>query len=189
MSDRAPTTEIALFGLRPRLVRFFSGRGLAWAADDLADDVILRVLKKVRQGEAIESLHGFALGVARLVLLEQLRGPDSRQVPLDVDVQAPDTDETESAAQDCLDRCLGELPPRARELILRFYGQGRHGAKIMDVRRHLAGDLAISMDALYLRASKLRRTLRACVESCSGESGASRGQKPAGSITPRGGSE
>jgi DNA-directed RNA polymerase specialized sigma24 family protein len=166
MKDAALVSEEVLLEVRPRLLRFFSSHGRAWAADELADDVILRVLTKRRQGEVIENVTAYSLGIARFVLLEHLRSPASRQEPLDVDVAADDFVAEDGPAETCLDGCLGQLPPGARALILRFYGEGEYGAKNKDVRKHLAVELGISMDALFLRASKLRRRLRQCMEPC-----------------------
>ena len=173
MSDPARFPEEALLDLRPRLARFFSSRGRGWAADELADEAILRLLHKLRQGEAIENLGAYALGVARLVLLEHLRGPANRQAPLEDDFPSPDP-ETDSAGHDCLEQCLNQLPGGSRTLILRFYGQGRQDAKHKDVRKLLAADLGISIDALFIRASKIRRGLRTCVEVCLVDAGESR---------------
>lgn len=168
-SPPAPDTaaaEARLFELRPRLARFFASRGRSWAADELADDVILRVLQKIRGGLTVDSLEAFTLGVARNVWLEHIRGRADKTEPLAQEFEARQPEPADSSELDCLEQSLGQIPPGARALILRFYGAGVSEAKNKDVRRMLAEELGISMNALLLRASKLRRQLGESIERC-----------------------
>jgi DNA-directed RNA polymerase specialized sigma24 family protein len=164
MSDEASPRETQLFQLRPRLVRFFSSRGRAWKADELADDTILRVLLKLRKGESIDNLEAYTLGVARIVLLEELRRRTDDPLPDNIDRPSPESES--SSTSDCLDRCLEALPAGARSLILRFYGEGQHGVPNKDVRKRLADDLGMTMNALFIRAGRLRRELEVSVTGC-----------------------
>ncbi len=151
--------EERLFGLRRRLVRFFSSRGLAWAADDLADDTILRVLKKLREGLVVDNLEAYTLGVARNVLHEFLRAlPPPQPPPLPPVPSGSDGPEFE-----CLDRCLERHD--AQSILLRFYG-AQDDIKNKDARRSLANLLGISPGALYSRVTDLRRRVEACVIEC-----------------------
>jgi DNA-directed RNA polymerase specialized sigma24 family protein len=158
--------ESTLFELRPRLVRFFCSRGRSWAADELADDVILRVLEKRRTGYAIENLQAFTIGVARIVWLEHLRSGADKTDPLPEDFEGRHEEAESSADLDCLEQSLRQIPAAARALVLRFYGAGAEESKNKSNRRRLAEEFGLSMNALFLRVSKLRRQLERSVADC-----------------------
>jgi DNA-directed RNA polymerase specialized sigma24 family protein len=65
---------------------------------------------------------------------------------------------------DCLDRCLQELKPEQRDLIVEYYADDRR--QKIERRRELATRLGITMNALGIRAFRIRDGLMACVESC-----------------------
>jgi DNA-directed RNA polymerase specialized sigma24 family protein len=65
---------------------------------------------------------------------------------------------------DCLDRCLQELKPAQRELIVEYYAEERR-LKI-ERRRDLAQSLGITMNALGIRALRIRDGLMACIGRC-----------------------
>jgi RNA polymerase sigma-70 factor (ECF subfamily) len=159
--------ELAL--LRRRLLRFFSSKGALSAADELADEVLLRVVEQARRGTRIDDMASYALGIARRVWLEHLRNPARAFEPLadGVEPAARATAEPDAPrGLACLERCLVTLRADDRALILRFYGNGDHPIKNKDRRREMADELKISSNALFLRASRIRRDLRVCVEDC-----------------------
>jgi YD repeat-containing protein len=65
---------------------------------------------------------------------------------------------------DCLDCCLQKLPPDQRDLIVEYYRDG-HGQRI-EQRRAMAKRLGITMNALGIRACRIRSILEACVAAC-----------------------
>ena len=65
---------------------------------------------------------------------------------------------------DCLRRCLDELPPENRTLILHYY-QGDKDAKIK-ARKGLSKILGLPAGTLRMRALRLRETLHVCSENC-----------------------
>jgi hypothetical protein len=65
---------------------------------------------------------------------------------------------------DCLERCLGTLPLADRELILEYY-QGEQRAKI-EHRSRLAAGAGLTMNALSIRACRIRNRLETCVDAC-----------------------
>ena len=65
---------------------------------------------------------------------------------------------------ECLQRCLNELSPENRELIVQYY-QGDKGAKIEN-RRKLGQRLGLPINSLRMRALRLREKLQDCVETC-----------------------
>jgi DNA-directed RNA polymerase specialized sigma24 family protein len=145
--------------LRGQLVARLRRRGCA-AADDLVDEAIERVARRIAGGVRPRDLERYASGVARFVALEA-RGRASRHVALDaVAIDAPAGDapgDAELVAQ--LRRCLDELRPEARELLLRYADPA--GGGDLDGRDALARELGIGANALRLRVHRLRRQLSA----------------------------
>src|SRR5687767_6362791 len=161
--DRAAQAYEAL---RLALTRFFDWRG-AHFPDECADEAIARLARRLDDGAAVADLRAFALGIARLVLLERARSPQLRHDELDeqrvgpapVVERGPD-----SRLHDCLDACLASLAPDARALILEYY-QDQRREKI-DRRVRLAAELGLSANALRSRAQRVRDRLERCVRTC-----------------------
>ena len=65
---------------------------------------------------------------------------------------------------DCLDRCLEQLKPEQRTLIVDYYRDSRR--QKIERRRELADRLGISMNALAIRACRIRDALLTCLEGC-----------------------
>lgn len=158
--------------LRQTLVKFFDWRGAA-APDDCADETLDRLIRKLDEGAHIEEVGRYAHGIARLVLLEQMRDPLPRAALLEDVPSAPalvvapapvPVLDTEIDARDCFDACLATLPADSRELILRYYVDERR-AKI-DARVELAKSLGITSAALRSRAQRVRDRLERCCGRC-----------------------
>ena len=64
----------------------------------------------------------------------------------------------------CLDRCLARRQPRQRELMLLLH-EGEKGVRIEN-RQRLAASHGINTKALSLRAFRLHRALRPCLDEC-----------------------
>lgn len=152
--------------IRRRLIKLFNCRG-RHDAEDLADETINRVTLKAPEvaREYVGDPSLYFYGVAQKVFLEALRKRPTR--PYDPPRADPvETDETE-LEHECLERCMGELPPASRELVLEYYRNDRR-AKI-DHRKELAGRLGIAQNALRIRVHRIRATLQECVQRCLGE--------------------
>jgi len=157
--------------IRNNLTRFFEWRGCSFP-EDHADETINRMAKRIAEGEEILQPMGYAMGVARLLLLEILKGRQREQSALTElgtasDV-APETDEDEDDNGDnrleCLRNCLQTLSSDNRELILQYY-QGEKGEKIKN-RKKLLERLGIPVSTLRMRALRVRERLQSCVEEC-----------------------
>ncbi|MDX2029220.1 MAG: hypothetical protein SF339_01025 [Blastocatellia bacterium] len=154
--------------IRLRLVKFFDWRG-AHHPEDCADVTINRVIRKLDAGETLADLETYCLGVARLVFLETLKRPERRHVPFEeapalaAPAAAGDADE-EDEKRRCFERCLRELPPESRALVLEYYRDERR-TKI-DNRQALADRLAIPLNALRSRVQRIRDRLERCIEKC-----------------------
>lgn len=148
----------------PRLRMFFANRGARDQSNDLASEVVTRVLASQASGRSIDSVTGFALGTAKLVWLEFLRAKQAAPGGLDADPEAPPpTVEADPEDVRCLKRCLLHLPPESRRLFMTYVaGPGKN----KDRRARLADDLGVNQNALQQRVSALRLTLRRCLEAC-----------------------
>ena len=65
---------------------------------------------------------------------------------------------------DCLEQCVGRLEPPNSDMIIQYYA-GKERAKIEN-RRALAESLGITINALSIRACRLRDKLEVCVREC-----------------------
>jgi DNA-directed RNA polymerase specialized sigma24 family protein len=147
--------------IRRRLIKIFTCRG-CHEAESLADDTIDRVALKV---ESLASTYTgdpalYFYAVARKVLLEYLRKKKAPSHPL------PQVEQSENKEQefDCLERCLEKLSRSNCDLVLRYY-KAEKRAKI-DQRKELALSLGIALNALRIRACRIRATLHECVQHC-----------------------
>jgi RNA polymerase sigma factor (sigma-70 family) len=146
--------------IRLRIIKIFTCRGCS-AADELADETINRVTLKLK--ELADSYEGdpalYFYGVANNVFLEYLR---KRSPPKTLIPPEPATDVERE--YECLHRCMQKLSDGSRKLVLRYYQHDKR-AKI-DHRRELADRLGIALNALRIRAHRIRKTLQVCVEQC-----------------------
>jgi DNA-directed RNA polymerase specialized sigma24 family protein len=135
-------------------------------AEDLADETLDRVARKLEEGAEIRrgSLGAYVRGVARMVFYEATRRAEHDPLPEEVDIAAPQTDAEQERSLRCLDRCLERLSAADRDCVLRYYGEGDQ--KKIEARRSLAAGLGISPTALRLRTFRLRDRLEGCVRGC-----------------------
>jgi len=161
---RDEPAELGYERLRQRLIQFFRLH-LPPEAEDLADLALDRLARRLYDGVDVDHPQRYALGVARMILLEA-RTRLARQSVAEQDptwTEARDGEETfrREAAVAALDGCLDQLGARARVLILDYYGAD--GAQRIRTRQKLAGELGSSLNALRNRALRLRDALEECV--------------------------
>ncbi|HEY2908163.1 MAG TPA: sigma-70 family RNA polymerase sigma factor [Vicinamibacterales bacterium] len=156
--------------VRRRLVGYFA-RKRCRAPDDLADETLTRVARKLEEHGSI--MDGpparYCYVVARFVFLEYLRSADRRHTSLDDDATAGEraaapvgtANDDEVLAR--LDECLQTLSDRDQTLIREYYA-GTDTERIAR-RRALAARLELTLNALSIRACRIRDTLEACVAS------------------------
>ena len=152
---------VAYEQLRHRLIGLLKWWG-AMQPEDLADETLDRVARKLESGAAIGdgSFGAYVRGVARMVYYEwtrEPRGTTEAHEPA-IPIQAADVEE----ASECLERCLGSLAPAERTLLLRYY----EGGKSASVRKGLADELGITLTALRIRAYRSRAQIVRCVTEC-----------------------
>ncbi|HEX3249140.1 MAG TPA: hypothetical protein VHS05_06915 [Pyrinomonadaceae bacterium] len=152
--------------IRTNLTRFFEWRGCSFP-EDHADETFNRIARKIDEGEEILNPPGYAMGVARLVLLEIMKSRQREQSALNEIGTAADVYVAADDGQDrleCLQSCLQTLSPDNRELILQYY-QGEKSEKIQN-RKRLQDRLGVPVNTLRMRALRLRERLQGCVEEC-----------------------
>jgi len=165
--------------MRRRLVSYFQ-RKSCQSPDDLADETLDRVARRLQEEGAIDSptpAH-YVYIVARFVLLEYRRKPDRDLLSFEdllnrghnpgvaVPLRQDDvtSDEWEEKRLSCLEHCLQSVAPENRDLIFNYY-VGERRAKIEN-RRALAARLRLTPNALSIRACRIRSKLEDCVNQC-----------------------
>jgi DNA-directed RNA polymerase specialized sigma24 family protein len=167
--------------IRRRLVHYFDRKNCL-SPDELADETLNRVARRLEEEGTITATSPaqYCYVVARFVFLEYQRRPEHRQISLDGvsdfgDVASrmarpPATDdevENQEKRIHCLERCLQTLKADDRELICEYY-RGEQRTKIKH-RRELALRLGLTMNALSIRACRIRARLEECVRTCLAE--------------------
>ena len=146
--------------IRRKLIKIFACRGCA-CGEELADETINRVIRKVPvlaeayTGDPVS----YFCAVARNVHLEYVK-----KVPVPLPCPDPDPPEQKEMEYRCLERCMTVLTPENRHLVVEYYKKEKR-AKIVH-RRQLADGLGIALNALRIRAHRIRARLQDCVETC-----------------------
>ena len=154
--------------IRADLIRIFRWRGCS-DPEDMADETIIRVTRKL--GEIAGSYTGspthYFYGVAKNLLHEYQRRREaslSTQAEQLIIAAPVEEDDSKERLHECFERCLKELKRGERKLIVRYH-EGRGQARI-DRRKRMALELGIDMNALRVRARRIRERLRQCIEEC-----------------------
>jgi len=157
--------------IRRRLVRFFDRKN-CHAADELADQTLNRVARRLEEEGCITKVvpAQYCYIVAKFVLLEHLRHREQNGMALDeVSLASPRTRIDPNSLPNneellrSLDLCLEKLRPEDQKLILEYYG-GEQQTKIAR-RKALAARLGLSMNALLIRACRIRSKLETCLQA------------------------
>jgi DNA-directed RNA polymerase specialized sigma24 family protein len=157
--------------MRRRLVLYFR-RKRCLAPDELADETLNRVARRLEEEGAITdaSPAHYCYIVAKFVFLEYLRQSAQSRAGLAESRRTPEPEppaDDQEQRLDCLDQCLERLSADDQALILDYY-RGTQRERI-EARRALAARLALSPNALTIRACRIREKLVACLRNCSGE--------------------
>lgn len=161
--------------MRRRLTAYFDRKDCP-TPDDLADETLNRVARRLEEECAIETEvpAKYCYIVARYVFLEYLRARTKDQA-LHSEIRREsrgDTAEDEANRQNkermlqCLEECAEKMDGANRELIFGYYF-GTERVKIQN-RRAQAKALGITINALSIRACRIREKLEVCVRQCLG---------------------
>ncbi len=154
--------------IRRRLVLYFDRKNCP-SSDELADETLIRVARRLEEEGAIatDTPAHYCYIIARFVLLESLRQHHRHESLEDRLPARPNSSEEKQEAErrwECLDRCMRNLESDDRELIVGYY-QGEQRTKIEN-RRAMAAKLGVTMNALSIRACRIRDKLEACMRKC-----------------------
>ncbi|HEU4833759.1 MAG TPA: hypothetical protein VFS90_05065 [Pyrinomonadaceae bacterium] len=146
--------------IRLRLIRIFTCRGCA-NVEDLADATINVVAAKV--DSLAETYKGdpalFFYGVAKNIYHEEFK-----KKPPPVPPPPPDVTQVEQQCG-CLEECLKQqLPVADRQLVLRYHEKEKQ--EKIRLRKQIAIELGITLNALRIRVHHIHARLRPCIEQC-----------------------
>ena len=154
--------------IRRKLIRLFEWRGCD-GAEDLADETLNRVARRLAEGVELRSSDsfGYFYGVAHLVYKEVLRRSSREYRALESGewpqpICMPEEEEPADRRLECLRCCLAQVPQDQRDLLLRYH-QGENNIRN---RKALAGELGIPLNALRIRVHRVRRKVEDCVHGC-----------------------
>lgn len=132
-------------------------------ADDLLQEVFLRIHRNVCNLRDTSKLQGWVYQIARNVVINRARSRKNRTpVEIDVDTMA---DGAEPSGRDAIDltptlrRFMAELPPKYREPLIRQEFQGQSLQEIAD-------ELGLSLSAAKSRVRRGRLLLREMLDRC-----------------------
>ncbi|HWN10508.1 MAG TPA: hypothetical protein VNO50_14790 [Pyrinomonadaceae bacterium] len=161
--------------MRRRLVSYFDRKNCV-PPDELADETLNRVARRLEEEGAIESESAarYCYITARFVFMEHLRNiknadqllDESRRMPLAAFPQPGTEDENRAKERmlNCLEQCTSALELQSRDLITRYYVGG--GRSKIENRQQLARELGITVNALSIRACRIRDKLEVCLREC-----------------------
>ncbi|MBV9926786.1 MAG: sigma-70 family RNA polymerase sigma factor [Acidobacteria bacterium] len=149
--------------LRFRLCTFFSQRRCRFP-DELADETINRLMLKVGE-ERIENKLAYCYGVAKNVYRESLR-KERHHVDVDEVAVAAQPPPEPNFSEECLEKCLAELPPESQQMILEYFSEVKT-AKV-ELRRRLSQSFEVTQTALRVRVMRTKQKLKLCVQECMG---------------------
>ena len=175
LDEGADSQGLRYLEMRRRLASYFDRKNCV-TPDDLADATLNRVARRLEEeGDIVsETPAKYCYIVARFVFLEHLRTikksdesfADSRLTPSAVIPGPEDEDKmkTKEKMLNCLEECTSKLEPQKKEIITRYYlGTGR---RKIENRLMLAKELSVTINALSIRACRIRDKLEACVRQC-----------------------
>jgi DNA-directed RNA polymerase specialized sigma24 family protein len=160
-----PDREIAgtkYEGIRKRLIKIFVCRGSP-APEELSDKTINRVALKLPeiQSNYVGEPARYFYGVANNIFRESFR---KEKAPIVQPSEPPKQDEEEELIYTCLEECMDKLGPAQRDLVLGYYWQEKRDK--INHRKELAESQGMGVNALRIRACRIRAALQKCVEDC-----------------------
>jgi DNA-directed RNA polymerase specialized sigma24 family protein len=149
---------------RACLLRFFD-TCQCFPADELADETLDRIARRIFEGVDVTDLRRYALGVARRVASEHRKMVRfASSLPALLAQPVPYEEDHLTAQLDALERGLARLPGTERDLVLSYFRQ--EGAPRS--RRQLSQEAGLSRVALRVRVHRIRKKLAVMLADCVG---------------------
>jgi DNA-directed RNA polymerase specialized sigma24 family protein len=142
------------------LTAIFVRRGYS-DAEDLADEAIDRVIRRIARDDSFEGTERIPYFVRVAYYLHLERQSKKRPPP---PPPLTDTAEEREQADRCLELCLNHLEPRERELLLQYYRDDKRAR--IDGHKRLAEEWGLAVEALRLKVHRLKVKLRPCLKNC-----------------------
>ena len=151
--------------IRSKLIRIFEWNGVG-PADELADETFNRVARHLEEGKEIDNLLGYIVGVAKVIVKEvkKKRKLMSLDETTESQLQAGPEPVEPDTRQRCFDRCLTALPSEKRYLIVEYYQDDKRDK--IKRRQKLADEIGIPLNALRIRAHRIRVGLEKDINKC-----------------------
>jgi DNA-directed RNA polymerase specialized sigma24 family protein len=151
--------------IRRRLIIILTCRGCT-EAEELADETINRVIRRAQ--EMADTYIGepapYFITVAHHLYLEYVAKHQVRSELLSELRPSQETDPEEELEYECLEVCIQGLTPANRDMVLQYYQENKQ-AKV-DHRKKLAEEMGIALNALRIRAHRIRTSLEQCIDKC-----------------------
>ncbi len=168
------TAGVKYESLRLRLIKFFEWRNCE-TAEELADTVFDRILRKIAEGEQIQTINAYAATIAQFVFKENLRNPAFLSDSLDENPNVQnlaEKDKSEEVETDnlrfgCLEKCLAAMDLETRRLLIAYHDTDE--GTMIPTRKRLSESLEISLNTLRIRVCRLKSKLENCVRDCCSE--------------------
>lgn len=152
--------------VRAKLVKFFGWWG-SERPEEHADQTLDRVGRRLHEGERVENINHYVVGVARLVFKEYQKDQVRERAAFERmprDPAPPEDAAAREARHACYEECLRALPEESRETLLQYYQEGRrkNGAR----REEMSRQKGIPLGRLRVHAFRIRNRLASCLRAC-----------------------
>lgn len=154
--------------LHAKLAGYFRLKGTYDPVSD-ADETLDRAGKKIGDGYHIPDIEKFCIGIARNIVHERLRSKQREETAFVKFIDNNQDNSTEAVVHlitNLIKPCFEKLPEDDRN-VLTSYCTVPPGIDQAEHRRQLAESLGVSIAALRIRVTRLRRRLKVCVKALS----------------------
>jgi DNA-directed RNA polymerase specialized sigma24 family protein len=162
-----PNEEAAAIEYRKlhlRLSRFFEWNGVE-DPEALADEAIDRLGRRALEEavtERIRNPSAFVLGIARLILREEIRRQQRTVEAIrHLEIQGEVSTSEDEAMDEALKHCLEKLSHERRRLLLEYYTYS--GNEKVRKRQRLTEELGLTVNSLRNRVLRARQDMEACM--------------------------
>lgn len=149
--------------LHQKLAGYFTLKGMSDPIND-AEDALERAGKRILEGVPIPDIDRFCMGIARNIVHERLRKKEREKSAFLHFLENSQNDNTLlERIMKLMKQCFERLPAEDRDL-LHSYCKVPPGISRSEHRLQLAEKLKLSIAALRIRVTRLRRALERCVK-------------------------
>jgi len=155
------------FLLWQKMREYFAARGSVHP-EELADETVSRLAKKIADGEEIRNIYKYSYGLARLIWMESLRKHENSHVSFEDAPVLPFADALPILMKEenaCYLHCLHQLTNEEKNLIVEYWEQENDDLHY-EARKHQAEKMGISSTALRIRVFRIRKKLEDCLMYC-----------------------